>query len=80
MGTPGSTPREPEEQELNALTAHKNANPYVRATNSSKWTGYYTLSEAGEFAIFVQTDSKYRLLVDDRVVFDSSIVPKYILN
>jgi beta-glucosidase len=80
LGAAGSTRREPEEQELNALTSHKNANPYVRATNSSKWTGYYTPAEAGKFAIFIQTDSKYRLLVDDKVVFDSSIVPKYILN
>jgi beta-glucosidase len=80
LGTAGSTRREPEEQELNALTAHKSANPYVRATNSSKWTGYYTPAEAGKFAIFVQTDGKYRLLVDDAVVFDSSVVPKYILN
>jgi beta-glucosidase len=80
LGTAGSTRREPEEQELNALTAHKSANPYVRATNSSKWTGYYTPSEAGKFAVFIQTDSKYRLLVDDKVVFDSSVIPKYILN
>jgi beta-glucosidase len=80
LGAAGSNRREPEEQELNALTAHKNANPYVRATNSSKWTGYYTPAEAGKFAIFIQTDGKYRLLVDDAVVFDSSVVPKYILN
>jgi beta-glucosidase len=80
LDTPASTRREPEEQELNALTAHKSANPYVRATNSSKWTGYYTPSEAGKFAIFIQTDGRYRLLVDDTVVFDSSVVPKYILN
>jgi beta-glucosidase len=76
----GSTRREPEEQELNALTAHRSASPYVRTTTSSRWTGYYTPTEAGKFAIFVETDGKYRLSVDDAVVFDSSIVPKYILN
>ena len=80
LSTAASTRREPEEQELNALTAHKTASPYVRATNSSKWIGYYTPAEAGKFIIFIQTDGKYRLLVDDAVVFDSSIVPKYILN
>jgi len=80
LSTPASTRREPEEQELNALTAHKTASPYVRATNSSKWIGYYTPVEAGKFTIFIQTDGKYRLLVDDAVVFDSSVVPKYILN
>jgi beta-glucosidase len=76
----GSTRREPEEQELNALTSHRNASPYVRATNSSRWSGYYTPTEAGKFVVFAQTDGKYRLLVDDAVVFDSSVVPKYILN
>ena len=30
--------------------------------------------------MFIQTDGKYRLLVDDAVVFDSSVVPKSILN
>jgi len=80
MLTAGSTRREPEEQELNALTSHKSSSPYVRATTSSRWTGYYTPAEAGKFAIFTQTDGKYRLLVDDAIVFDSSVVPKYILN
>ncbi|WP_158941739.1 glycoside hydrolase family 3 C-terminal domain-containing protein [Granulicella sp. S190] len=80
MQTPASTRREPEEQELNALTSHRNASPYVRATNSSRWTGYYTPAEAGKYAIFIQTDGKYRVLVDDAIVFDSSVVPKYILN
>ncbi len=80
MFAAGSTRREPEEQELNALTAHRNANPYTRPTTSSKWTGYYTPEEAGKFAVFVQTDGRYRLLIDDAVVFDSSVVPKYILN
>jgi len=76
----GSTRREPEEQELNALTSHRNTSPYTRPTTSSKWTGYFTPAEAGKFAAFIQTDGKYRLLIDDAVVFDSSIVPKYILN
>ncbi len=78
--TPGSTRREPEEQELNALTSHKNSSPYLRTTTSGKWTGYYTVDAAGKFAVFVQTDGRYRLLVDDAVVFDSSVVPKAILN
>jgi len=80
MLTAGSTRREPEQQELNALTAHKNATPYLAATTSSRWTGYYTPEKAGKFALFAQTDGKYKLLVDDAVVFDSSVVPKYILN
>jgi beta-glucosidase len=35
---------------------------------------------AGKFEVFVQTDGRYRLLIDDAVVFDSSVVPKAILN
>lgn len=77
---PGSTRREPEEQELNALTSHKSSNPYVRTTTSGRWTGYYTADAAGKFAVFAQTDGRYRLLIDDSVVFDSSVVPKAILN
>jgi beta-glucosidase len=35
---------------------------------------------AGKFVVFAQTDGRYRLLVDDAIVFDSSVVPKAILN
>jgi beta-glucosidase len=76
MILPGGTRREPEEQELNALTSHRNTSPYTRPTTSSKWTGYFTPSEAGKFVAYIQTDGKYRLLIDDAVVFDSSVVPK----
>jgi beta-glucosidase len=80
MIIPSSTRREPEEQELNALTSHKNSSPYLRTTTSGRWTGYYTVEGAGKFEVFVQTDGRYRLLIDDAVVFDSSVVPKAILN
>jgi beta-glucosidase len=80
MLSAGSTRREPEEQELNALTSHRNTNPYQASRISSRWTGYYTPAEAGAYAVFTLTDGKFRLLVDDQVVFDSSVVPKYILN
>src|ERR1700678_1363081 len=36
MIVPGSTRREPEEQELNALTSHKNSSPYLRTTTSGR--------------------------------------------
>ncbi|MFZ0308017.1 MAG: glycoside hydrolase family 3 C-terminal domain-containing protein [Candidatus Sulfotelmatobacter sp.] len=80
MLIPGSTRREPEEQELNALTTHKNSNPYVRTTTSGQWIGYYAAETDGKFAVFAQTDGRFRLLVDDSVVIDSSVVPKAILN
>jgi beta-glucosidase len=80
MISAGSTRREPEEQELNALTAHRSSTPYQVFRNSSRWTGYYTPEQDGNHTVFVQTDGKFRLLIDDQVVFDSSEVPKYILN
>ena len=76
----GSTRREPEEQELNALTSHRDSNPYQRATTSGRWTGYYATDATGKFVVFAQTDGRYRLSIDDAVVFDSSVVPKAILN
>ena len=80
MLLPGSTRREPEEQELNALTSHRSSSPYLRTTTSGRWVGYYTPDVAGKFAVFAQTDGRYRLLVDDAIVFDSSVVPKAILS
>jgi len=80
MVIPGSTRREPEEQELNALTTHKNSSPYQRTTTSSRWIGYYKADAAAKYAVFAQTDGRYRLLVDDTVVLDSSVIPKAILN
>jgi beta-glucosidase len=80
MVTAAGTRRQPEEQEINALTMRKSGNPYRQATGSARWTGYITPPQEGEYALFVQTDGKYRLLVDDAIVFDSSVVPKYILS
>jgi beta-glucosidase len=80
MVTPGSTRRDPEEQELNALTTHRSSNPYTASGASGRWTGYFTPEQPGPHVVFVQTDGKYRLLVDDKVVIDSSVIPKYILS
>ena len=48
---------------------------YPDGTLSSRWTGYYTPSEAGSFDVFVQTTREvggtYRLLVDDKLVLDN---------
>ena len=80
MVVAGGTRRMPEEQEINALTTHKSASPYRQALGSSRWTGYFTPEREDDFAVFAQTDGRYRLLVDDTVVFDSSVVPKAILS
>ena len=48
---------------------------YPEGTFSSRWTGYYTPSEAGSFAAFVQTTREvggnYRLFVDDKPLLDN---------
>ncbi len=80
MLSAGSTRREPEEQELNALTSRVSASPYQASRISSRWTGYYTPAQDGAYTVFALTDGKFRLSVDDQIVFDSSVVPKYILN
>jgi beta-glucosidase len=80
MIVPGTTRREPEEQELNALTTHRSTTPYQTVRTSSRWTGYFTPKQAGAYTVFIQTDGKFRLLVDDQPVFDSAVIPKYILS
>lgn len=80
MIIPGGTRRQPEEQEINAFTTHKSSSPYRQNLTSSRWTGYYTPDEEGEYAVFVQTDGRFRLLIDDKMVFDNSVLPKYILT
>ena len=76
----GSTRRQPELQELNALTSHRDSSPYRGTPTSGQWTGYYTAEADGSYTVFAQTDGRYRLLLDGAVVFDSSVVPKAILN
>ncbi len=41
-----------------------------------RWTGWYTPPAAGMYTLSVQTDGKYRLFVDDKLVLDNSRVPK----
>ena len=80
MLIPASTRRTPEEQEVNALTAKRGQVVYVPAPASARWTGYYTPETAGEHFVFVQTEGRFRLLIDDKVVIDNSKVSRAILN
>jgi beta-glucosidase len=45
-----------------------------------RWTGWYTPASAGAHTLFVQNASLYRLLIDDRVVIDSSRIPRAMLQ
>ena len=76
---PGSTHRRPEEQEINAFYSHKGSDFRVPPV-SDRWTGYFTPEQAGPHAVFVHTDGRFRLYVDDHVVFDSVALPKSILS
>ena len=40
-----------------------------------RWTGYYTPTEGGDHTLYIQNSATYRLLVDDKVVIDSSVIP-----
>jgi beta-glucosidase len=76
---PGSTHRRPEEQEVNAFYSHKGSDFRVPPV-SDRWTGYFTPQHPGPHAVFVHTDGRFRLYVDDQLVFDNVALPKYILN
>ena len=41
-----------------------------------RWTGWYTPMAAGAHTLFVQNGALYRVLVDDKVVIDSSRIPR----
>jgi beta-glucosidase len=75
----GATHRRPEEQEVNAFYSHKGSDFRV-PSESERWTGYFTPEEAGAHAVWVHTDGRFRLYVDDKLVFDNVSLPKYILN
>jgi beta-glucosidase len=75
----GSAHRRPEEQEINAFYSHKGSD-FVVPSESDRWTGYYTPGQAGPHAVFVHTDGRFRLYIDDRLIFDNVTIPKYILN
>jgi beta-glucosidase len=75
-----TTRREPEEQELNALMAHKAADPYRGNGTSSQWKGFYQASRSTEYVVFVQTDANFRFMLDGQVIFDNASIPKAILN
>ncbi len=76
---PGATHRRPEPQEINAFYSHKGSDFKV-PQESDSWTGYFTPQQAGHPRVFVHTDGRFRLYFDDRLVFDNTTLPKYILN
>jgi beta-glucosidase len=47
---------------------------------NERWTAYYTPTAAGDHTLYVQNISTYRLLVDDKVVIDSSRIPRAALQ
>jgi beta-glucosidase len=51
-----------------------------REKRYERWTGWYTPSAPGRHTLFAQNMASFRVLLDDRVVVDSSSVPKAALR
>ncbi len=62
----------PPEQMQTVLAGLMNA---PRERRYERWTAYYTPGASGDHTLYVQNTSTYRLLVDDKVVIDSSRIP-----
>ena len=80
MTLAGTTRREPEEQEVLALHSTLSTSIYSQKPTSDRFTGYYTAATAENHLVFVQTERPFRMLVDDKVVFDNTAIPKGILS
>jgi beta-glucosidase len=46
-----------------------------RERRFERWTGYYAPGSAGAHTLYVQNTAPYRVLVDDKIVIDSSHIP-----
>jgi len=70
------------EQHVNFTTQSRQSLP--EGARSERWTGYYTPASAGTYDVFVASTGEdggyYRLLVDDKMVFDSWMVAKAEVN
>ena len=62
----------PPEQMQTVLSGLMNA---PRERRFERWTAYYTPTAPGDHTLYVQNTSTYRVLVDDKVVIDSSVIP-----
>ena len=80
MTLAGTTRREPEEQEVLALHSTLATSIYSQKPTSDRFTAYYTAATAENHLIFVQTERPFRMLVDDKIVFDNTVIPKQILS
>jgi beta-glucosidase len=80
MTLAGTTRREPEEQEVLALNATVSQSVYNQGQTSNRWTGFYQADQDEDYLVFVQTERRFKMLVDDKVVFDNAVIPKAILS
>jgi beta-glucosidase len=51
-----------------------------QTSSSIRMSGYYTAAAAGDYLVFLMDLHRYRLLVDDKTVIDSSIAPKAVVQ
>ncbi len=76
----GTTRREPEEQEINALNSTLAQSAYNAGQSSNRWTGFYNAEEDQDYLVFAQTERRYKLMVDGNLVIDNTPLPKMILS
>ncbi|MDR3726356.1 MAG: hypothetical protein P4K86_04870 [Terracidiphilus sp.] len=80
MTLAGTTRPEPEEQEVTALRALPSRSVYFAEVTSHRMTGYYQAQSDDDYVMFVQTQRRFKLLVDDKVVDDNTVSLKAILS
>ena len=58
--------------------------PFPADTLSSRWSGYYTAKDSGQYEIFVASSGEdgglFRLYVDDKLVFDNWTTSRALVN
>lgn len=80
MTMPGTTRREPEEQEAIALHSTLSTSVYDQKPISHRYTAFYKAEAAGDYLAFVQTERPFRMFVDGKVLFNNATLPRQILN
>jgi beta-glucosidase len=75
----GNARRDVDEQEIIQLKTTRSSIAPPAPPTSDRFTAFYRVETAGNYLTFVQTSHCYRLLVDDKPVFDSSVLSKAIL-
>jgi beta-glucosidase len=83
LGKPGFALPEDDAEEIGLMTQADFGsllNSASTKSESHRWTGYYKPKAAGEYLLFVEATSKFRLTVDGKVEIDSMTLTKAVMN